>query len=82
MNTIQKEINFRTKNKARDIWKKKYFNEKKKTPLLEENVNALLSEIQSHQSKIIHGLDSDLKNLANDGLKKETETKVILDGSI
>jgi len=62
--------------KARDIWKKKYFTEKKKTPLLEENVNGLLNEIQTYQNKIIHALDSEVKNAANDDQKKDTDLKV------
>lgn len=71
---IHNRITIRRKD-ARDIWKKKYFNEKKKTPMLEENVNALLVEIQSHQGKIVHGMEGDIKNMLNDGLKKEAEDK-------
>jgi hypothetical protein len=39
-------------------------------------VNALLNEIQTYQNKIIHALDSDVKNAVNDDQKKETDLKV------
>ena len=68
---------FKNMYTARDIWKKKYFTEKKKTPLLEENVNVLLTEIQTYQNKIIHALDGDARNAANDDPKNETDLKVI-----
>jgi hypothetical protein len=61
---------------ARDLWKKKYFTEKKKTPALEEKVQELLNEIEGHQKKINQSLETDIKVAANEGYKAESEMKV------
>jgi len=67
--------NFENVTIARDLWKKKYFNEKKKTPQLEERMNALLKEIEQCQQKMFHSLESDIRNAASIGYNRESEAK-------
>ena len=45
------------RNQARDVWKKKYFEEKKKTPPLEEQVNRLRIELENLHQRIIVQLE-------------------------
>lgn len=60
---------------ARDLWKKKYFNEKKKTPPLEERMNALVREIEQCQKKMFHTLENEIRNAALIGYNRESEVK-------
>lgn len=61
---------------ARDLWKKKYFAEKKKTPPLEEKVQNQLTEIESLQKKLYLNIESDVKTAAQTGFIHETEIGV------
>ena len=42
---------------ARDVWKKKYFEEKKKTPPVEEQANKLRQELDQLHRKIMSSLE-------------------------
>ncbi|KAJ8040410.1 Spermatogenesis-associated protein 1 [Holothuria leucospilota] len=42
---------------ARDYWKKRYYDEKKKTPSLEEQVAKLASQVQQQNRKLMHHLE-------------------------
>jgi hypothetical protein len=42
---------------ARDIWKKRYFEEKKKTPPLEEQTNRLQEELEALHRKMMAVLE-------------------------
>jgi len=45
------------RNAARDVWKKKYFDEKKKTGPIEEQTNKLKSELDQVHRKIMSSLE-------------------------
>ncbi|CAL1531116.1 unnamed protein product [Lymnaea stagnalis] len=45
------------RNEARDMWKKKYFEEKKKTAPLEENSNRLRQELEALHRKLMNTLE-------------------------
>ncbi|KAK0042066.1 zinc finger CCCH domain-containing protein 13 [Biomphalaria pfeifferi] len=45
------------RNEARDMWKKKYFEEKKKTAPLEENSNRLQQELEALHKKLMNTLE-------------------------
>ncbi|XP_077981582.1 uncharacterized protein LOC144436628 isoform X2 [Glandiceps talaboti] len=45
------------RNKARDLWKKKYFEEKKKTPPLEQQVVTLKHKLDSEHKKYINQIE-------------------------
>ncbi|XP_066298188.1 caldesmon-like [Branchiostoma lanceolatum] len=47
------------RNQARDIWKKRYFEEKKKTTPLEENCNRLRAELDMTHRKLMSKLEGD-----------------------
>ncbi|XP_002733667.1 uncharacterized protein LOC100374267 isoform X2 [Saccoglossus kowalevskii] len=54
------------RNQARDLWKKKYFEEKKKTPPLEEEVMKLRHSLDTQHKKLVNqleGKDGKRKNL-------------------
>ncbi|CAF0830695.1 unnamed protein product [Brachionus calyciflorus] len=61
LKTVHNRITVRRKE-ARDLWKKRYFLEKKKTPELEEKNNYLLNEIQNLHQKMFASLESDNNN--------------------
>ncbi|XP_074641749.1 uncharacterized protein LOC141899386 isoform X4 [Tubulanus polymorphus] len=46
------------RNQARDVWKKKYFEEKKKTPALEDKCNKLRIELESLHRKIVGQMET------------------------
>lgn len=58
---IHNRISIRRKE-AKDLWKKKYFAEKKNTPPLEEKVKAQLNEIETLQKKIYLTIEHDGRN--------------------
>lgn len=65
---------------ARDLWKKKYFSEKKKTPAIEDKMNSLLSEIENINSKFFASYESDtnVNSFRNSSVNmKNPESKVI-----
>ena len=64
---------------ARDMWKKKYFLEKKKTPPLEERVALLKNEIEQIHKKTIQTIDGEAKHAAQMGYIKEADIGVKLD---
>ncbi len=64
------------RNESRDYWKKKFYNEKKKTPLVETQIQNLESDLEQQQKKLVQFIESDIKNAASSGLKRESEAKV------
>ena len=58
------------------MWKKKYFNEKKKTPPLEEHVAQLKSELEQIQRKTVTIIDAEAKHAAQTGYLTESEIGV------
>ncbi|CAF1568728.1 unnamed protein product, partial [Didymodactylos carnosus] len=58
---------------ARDMWKKKYFNEKKKSPPLEERVQQLQTDLDQIQKKTVVTMDQESKHAAQTGYLKESE---------
>ena len=61
---------------ARDMWKKKYFNEKKKHPPLEERINTLRSELDQMHKKTIQTMEAEAKYAAQMGYTKEAANGV------
>lgn len=61
---------------ARDMWKKKYFGEKKKTPTLEERVLLLKGELDQVHKKTIQMMDNETKHAGQVGYAKEVEAGV------
>ena len=58
------------------MWKKKYYQEKKKTPALEDqNKNLKIDLDQSHQ-KILHNIENESKHSVQTGHLKESEINV------
>ena len=73
---LHNRITIRRKE-ARDLWKKRYFAEKKKTPALEDKIQLQLTEIDSLQKKIFNNLETDIRNAALGGYTQESEQRVI-----
>lgn len=61
---------------ARDMWKKKYFQEKKKTPPVEEKVTQLKADLDFTHSKVLQTIDNECKHSAQAGCIREAETGV------
>jgi len=61
---------------ARDMWKKKYFQEKKKTPALEERSTQLKTELELIHGKTVQIIDNEIKHAAQVGSSKETDIEV------
>lgn len=66
------------RNHARDIWKKKYYEEKKKTTPLEDQCNKLRQELESMHRKFIASLDPPKEKPARVSTKKPSEKNNIL----
>lgn len=64
-------------NLAKDVWRKKFYAEKKKTPELEERVDMLTKEINGNESKMYISLEAELKsmNVASSN-RQEKEARV------
>ena len=58
------------------MWKKKYFNEKKKTPPLEERVAQLKSELDQIHRKTVQTMDAEAKHALQMGYVKESDIGV------
>ena len=58
------------------MWKKKYFQEKKKTPSLEENSTKLKADLDQLHEKIKQTIDNECKHTAQMGYSKEAEIGV------
>ena len=61
---------------ARDMWKKKYFNEKKKTPPLEERMMLLRSDLEQIHKKTVQTIDIEAKHATQMGYAKEADIGV------
>ncbi len=64
------------RNEARDYWRKKFYNEKKKTPLVENQIQNLETDLEQQQKKLVQLIENDIKNAASSGLKRESDAKV------
>jgi hypothetical protein len=58
------------------MWKKKYFQEKKKTPPIEERAVQLKTDLDLIHSKIVQTIDNESKHFAQVGCSKEAEIAV------
>ncbi|CAF0852734.1 unnamed protein product, partial [Didymodactylos carnosus] len=58
---------------ARAMWKKRYFNEKKKMPPLEGRIHHLQTDLSQTQNKTIINMDQESKHAAQTGFLKEAE---------
>jgi hypothetical protein len=56
---------------ARDLWKKKYFLEKKKTPQLEDKVQILLNKIENSQLKYFNTMEFEVRNAPVNGQQNQ-----------
>ena len=63
---------------ARDMWKKKYFIEKKKTPPLEERILLLKNDLDQIHKKTVQTIDGEAKHATQMGYTKEADTGVLL----
>ncbi|CAF0892825.1 unnamed protein product [Adineta ricciae] len=70
LKNIHNRITLRRKE-ARDMWKKKYFNEKKKHPPLEERINMLRNELDQMHKKTVQTMEAEAKYAAQMGYTKE-----------
>ena len=61
---------------ARDMWKKKYFQEKKKTPSIEDRVSELKNDLEFLHSKTMQTIDNESKHSAQVGCLTEAEMGV------
>jgi hypothetical protein len=61
---------------ARDMWKKKYFMEKKKTPPLEERVALLRADLEQIHKKTVQTIDAEAKHATQMGYTKEADIGV------
>ncbi|XP_038049653.1 golgin subfamily A member 6-like protein 22 isoform X1 [Patiria miniata] len=69
------------KNKARDLWKKKYFEEKKKTNPLEEQVNRLRSQLDQQHRKLLNQLEGrgpQRKGMPREPPSKKNDHKILI----
>jgi hypothetical protein len=73
---VHNKLTLRRKE-ARDLWKKKYFAEKKKAPEMEEKVANNLKEIEAINTKLFTSLDSDLRNMNHDS-NSEAKVKTVM----
>ena len=58
------------------MWKKKYFNEKKKTPPLEERMMLLRSDLEQIHKKTVQTIDIEAKHATQMGYAKEADIGV------
>ncbi len=58
------------------MWKKKYFNEKKKHPPLDDRIATLKNELEQIHKKTIQTIESEAKYASQMGYTKEAETGV------
>ncbi|CAF4545663.1 unnamed protein product [Rotaria socialis] len=72
LKNIHNRITLRRKE-ARDMWKKKYFIEKKKTPTLEERVLLLKTELDQIHKRTIQTIDGEAKHATQVGYTKEAD---------
>ncbi|CAF3853908.1 unnamed protein product [Rotaria magnacalcarata] len=72
LKNIHNRITLRRKE-ARDMWKKKYFVEKKKTPTLEEHVLLLKTELDQIHKRTIQTIDGEAKHATQVGYTKEAD---------
>lgn len=70
---VHQRVTLRRKE-ARDMWKKKYFQEKKKTPPIEGQITQLKTDLDLIHSKIIQIIDNECKHSAQAGCVHEAET--------
>jgi hypothetical protein len=61
---------------ARDMWKKKYFIEKKKTPPLEERLTLLKTDLEQIHKKTVQTIDAEAKHATQMGYTKEADIGV------
>ena len=61
---------------ARDMWKKKYFQEKKKTSPLEDRVAQLKTDVDFHHGKTVQIIENESKHATQVGAVKEAELGV------
>jgi hypothetical protein len=61
---------------ARDMWKKKYFVEKKKTPPLEERVILLKNDLEQTHKKTVQIIEGEAKHASQMGYTKEADIGV------
>ncbi|CAF1020700.1 unnamed protein product [Adineta steineri] len=72
LKNIHNRITLRRKE-ARDMWKKKYFNEKKKHPQLDERISTLKTELDQIHKKTSQTMEAEAKYAAQMGYIKEAE---------
>ncbi len=60
------------------MWKKKYFNEKKKTPPLEERILLLKNDLEQIHKKTVQTVEAEAKHATQMGYTKEAEIGVEL----
>ncbi|CAF3818811.1 unnamed protein product, partial [Adineta steineri] len=72
LKNIHNRITLRRKE-ARDMWKKKYFNEKKKHPQLDERISTLKTELDQLHKKTSQTMEAEAKYAAQMGYIKEAE---------
>lgn len=58
------------------MWKKKYFQEKKKTPAIEERSTQLKTDLELINGKIVQIIDHETKHAVQVGYSKEAELGV------
>jgi hypothetical protein len=58
------------------MWKKKYFQEKKKTPAIEDRADQLKTDLDLIHSKTIQIIDNECKHFTQMGFLKEAEAGV------
>ena len=64
------------------MWKKKYFNEKKKTPPIEEQSTKLKADLDQAHNKIVQTMDNECKHTAQIGSVKDAEVGVRENGIV
>lgn len=60
-------LNSKSLSLARDMWKKKYYRERKKTLPLEENSALLKTELSQINTKIMQSIENEAKQAAHSG---------------
>ncbi|UJR30526.1 hypothetical protein I4U23_018055 [Adineta vaga] len=70
LKNVHNRITLRRKE-ARDLWKKKYFNEKKKHPPLDERITTLRNELDQMHKKTVQTMEAEAKYAAQMGYTKE-----------
>ena len=72
---LHQKISHKRKD-TKDIWKKRYYAEKKKTPELEEKYDLVFKEVEATQAKMLTMMEDDINGAKRACTAEENEARV------